>query len=244
MSETKKKLAEDNPYKIWGKKLSDLDSCDKAFNDIMQGAQRPNNSGPTIFFNDLFKVYDDEEEKQQIKENLDICILKYLISLRDCSETYIKKLSGIVYNSNIWRLFTIIENLFYNNIILKNTLNDLIDFYYNWETWIYNIDLKDYGGTAGYGRLLKLLEKFQHFMRRIPIPGIEENKNVCDGFACIKGTRIPVWVFVRMKRFGHSEDAMLRSYPTISYEDLDNARKYFRIHKTEIDIQIRINEER
>ena len=244
MSETKKKLAEDNPYKIWGKKLFNLNSCDEAFLDIMSGRQRPNNSEPKYFFNDLFKVYDDEKEKQQIKKNLDICILKYLQSLRDCSKAYIKKLSGVVYISDVWKMFNVIENLFYSNIILKYTLNDFIDFYYNWETWLYKIDLKDYGGTAGYGRLLRILEKFRRFMRRVPISGIEENKNVCDGFACIKNTEIPVWKLVRMKKFGLTEDSMLRKYPMISYNDLDNVRKYFRIHKIEIDIQIRIKEGR
>ncbi len=74
-------------------------------------------------------------------------------------------------------------------------------------------------------------------------PGIESREGVCGGEPCIVRTRIPVWMLFRMHQSGVSEADILRSYPTISVEDLANAWHYARAHRAEIELQARTNDE-
>jgi len=74
-------------------------------------------------------------------------------------------------------------------------------------------------------------------------PGIESRESVCGGESCIVRTRIPVWVLYRMRQSGISEADILRSYPTISAEDLANAWHYARAHRAEIEAQAKANDE-
>jgi uncharacterized protein (DUF433 family) len=74
-------------------------------------------------------------------------------------------------------------------------------------------------------------------------PGIDSIPDVCGGEPCIVRTRIPVWVLVQARRLGMSEADLLRAYPTLRAEDLANAWAYFRVHRDEIEQQIRENEE-
>ncbi len=73
-------------------------------------------------------------------------------------------------------------------------------------------------------------------------PGVESIPGVCGGEACIIRTRIPVWIPEHARRFGASEEELLRSYPTLRAEDLANAWAYVRSHGSEIDENIRENE--
>jgi len=74
-------------------------------------------------------------------------------------------------------------------------------------------------------------------------PGIEKTPDVCGGDARIARTRIPVWLLVRQRQLGISEDQILYGYPTLRAEDLGNAWNYYRAHKEEIESQIIENEE-
>ncbi|NJL28272.1 MAG: DUF433 domain-containing protein [Thermoanaerobaculia bacterium] len=74
-------------------------------------------------------------------------------------------------------------------------------------------------------------------------PGIESRPGVCGGEACIVRTRIPVWILERARQLGLSEADLLTSYPSLRAEDLTNAWAYTRSHRTEIEQQIRDNEE-
>lgn len=74
-------------------------------------------------------------------------------------------------------------------------------------------------------------------------PGIESRDGVCGGEPCIVRTRIPVWVLHRLRQSGVSEADILRSYPTISAEELANAWHYVRAHYAEVEAQARANEE-
>ena len=74
-------------------------------------------------------------------------------------------------------------------------------------------------------------------------PGVDSTLGVCGGEPCVVRTRIPVWVLEQMRRQGVSEADILRSYPTLRAEDLAHAWAYVRAHRTEIDQQIRENEE-
>ncbi len=72
--------------------------------------------------------------------------------------------------------------------------------------------------------------------------GIEATPGVCGGEPRIVRTRIPVWLLAQARRLGTSEADLLRSYPTLSAEDLANAWAYLRAHPADIDEQIRANE--
>jgi uncharacterized protein (DUF433 family) len=73
-------------------------------------------------------------------------------------------------------------------------------------------------------------------------PGVESTPGVCGREACIVRTRIPVWILEHARRLGASEEELLRSYPTLRAEDLANAWAYVRFHGSEIDENIRENE--
>ena len=74
-------------------------------------------------------------------------------------------------------------------------------------------------------------------------PGIDFTPDVCGGDPCIARTRIPVWMLEQYRRMGVSDRDLLDSYPSLRAEDLANAWAYARIHATEIDDQIKANEE-
>jgi uncharacterized protein (DUF433 family) len=73
--------------------------------------------------------------------------------------------------------------------------------------------------------------------------GVERTPNVCGGEARVAGTRIPVWVLERARRLGAADTDLLRFYPTLGAEDLDNAWAYVGTHPEEIDRDILENEE-
>ena len=73
-------------------------------------------------------------------------------------------------------------------------------------------------------------------------PGIESKPGVCGGEARIVRTRIPVWVLEQARRLGTSEADLLRSFPTLRAEDIANAWAYARLHRDEIENDIRGNE--
>lgn len=73
-------------------------------------------------------------------------------------------------------------------------------------------------------------------------PGITSTPGVSGGEPCIVRTRIPVWLLVQARKLGSSEADILRSYPTLTAEDLTNAWAYYRVHKIEIEEQIIENE--
>jgi len=55
-------------------------------------------------------------------------------------------------------------------------------------------------------------------------------------------TRIPVWLLEQARRPGTKEAEPLRSYPTLSAEELANAWSYVRNHRGEIEQQIQAHE--
>ncbi|CBN55840.1 MULTISPECIES: DUF433 domain-containing protein [Kamptonema] len=73
-------------------------------------------------------------------------------------------------------------------------------------------------------------------------PGIEKTRGVIGGDACIRQTRIPVWLLVSYRRLGASESELLYAYPSLNAEDLVNAWGYAEVYPDEIEIAIRENE--
>jgi uncharacterized protein (DUF433 family) len=65
----------------------------------------------------------------------------------------------------------------------------------------------------------------------------------CGGDACVRDTRIPVWVLVGYRRLGASDADLLRAYPSLTAADLEAAFQYAASHADEIDRAIQENEE-
>jgi uncharacterized protein (DUF433 family) len=72
--------------------------------------------------------------------------------------------------------------------------------------------------------------------------GIEQREGVMGGVACIRNTRIPVWVLFQARRQNVSEADLLKNYPGLTAEDLVNAWDYASINRDEIELQIKENE--
>jgi uncharacterized protein (DUF433 family) len=68
--------------------------------------------------------------------------------------------------------------------------------------------------------------------------GIEKTPGVMGGDACIRQTRIPVWLLVSLHRQGASEAYLLEDYPTLTASDLVNAWLYVEAHPEEIETAI------
>ena len=74
-------------------------------------------------------------------------------------------------------------------------------------------------------------------------PGIESSPGVCGGEPRIVRTRIPVWLLEQAKKLGANDAKILECYPSLRAEDLTNAWAYVRSHRSEIEAQIKENEE-
>ena len=72
---------------------------------------------------------------------------------------------------------------------------------------------------------------------------ISKKLDRCGGDACIRETRIPVWVLVNYRRLSASDVDILRSYPSLTPADLEAAWEYAAANAEEIDRAIRENEE-
>jgi uncharacterized protein (DUF433 family) len=73
--------------------------------------------------------------------------------------------------------------------------------------------------------------------------GIEKTPGRCGGDACIRQTRIPVWVLVNACGLGISEAELLEDYATLRAADLANAWAYAEAYPDEIETAIPENEE-
>jgi uncharacterized protein (DUF433 family) len=68
-----------------------------------------------------------------------------------------------------------------------------------------------------------------------PGGGITSTPGVCGGQACVRGTRVMVWLLVYRQRRGQSDSALLADYPGLTPADLDAAWDYYRQHPAEIE---------
>ena len=69
-------------------------------------------------------------------------------------------------------------------------------------------------------------------------PGIEKNPKIMGSAACIRKTRIPVWLLEQARRQNVGEVDLLRNYPGLTAQDLVNAWNYVSSHKAEIENHI------
>ena len=72
---------------------------------------------------------------------------------------------------------------------------------------------------------------------------ISKKPDRCGGDACVRETRIPVWVLVGYRQLGMSDAGILGAYPGLTPADLEAAWDYAAANRDEIDRAIRENEE-
>lgn len=72
---------------------------------------------------------------------------------------------------------------------------------------------------------------------------IQKTPGVIGGEACIRQTRIPVWLLISYRREGASDAHILEGHPDLSAADLVNAFSYADAHFDEIETVIREQEE-
>jgi uncharacterized protein (DUF433 family) len=72
---------------------------------------------------------------------------------------------------------------------------------------------------------------------------ISKKPDRCGGDACVRETRIPVWVLVGYRRLGSSDADILQAYPSLTAADLEAAWEYAVANPAEIDSDILENEE-
>jgi uncharacterized protein (DUF433 family) len=71
---------------------------------------------------------------------------------------------------------------------------------------------------------------------------VRKTPAVCGGEARIRDSRIMVWLLVSFMREGMTDAEVLANYPTLTADDLNAAREYYREHPDEIDEAIAANE--
>jgi uncharacterized protein (DUF433 family) len=72
---------------------------------------------------------------------------------------------------------------------------------------------------------------------------IRKTPGVMGGEACVRATRVPVWVLVGYRKLGVPDERLLEFYPALTQDDLNAAWAYDRAHAAEIEDAIRRNEE-
>ena len=72
---------------------------------------------------------------------------------------------------------------------------------------------------------------------------IQKTPGVVGGDACIRHTRIPVWLLVEWRRLGVSDSDLLDDYPYLTTADLATAWEYYQRNQAEIEEAIRRQQE-
>jgi uncharacterized protein (DUF433 family) len=71
---------------------------------------------------------------------------------------------------------------------------------------------------------------------------IRKTPGVCGGEACIRDTRIGVWMLVIDRKLGMSDAEVLASNPGLTQHDLDAAWDYYRANQVEIEQALWFND--
>jgi len=64
---------------------------------------------------------------------------------------------------------------------------------------------------------------------------IQKTIGVCGGHARIRNTRIAVWTIISLQQQGADTLEIIRNFPTLTTEDLNNIQAYYAEHRVEID---------
>lgn len=71
---------------------------------------------------------------------------------------------------------------------------------------------------------------------------VEKNPRICAGAPVIKGTRISVHHLIALDKLGWGAEQILEAYPHLSAQHVEAAKAYYRLHKTEIESLIELDE--
>jgi uncharacterized protein (DUF433 family) len=72
---------------------------------------------------------------------------------------------------------------------------------------------------------------------------IESTPGVCGGDACIKGTRLTVWMLYSSLESGTPSSKLVELFPALSPADLDAVLAYAEAHPDEVARQVAENQE-
>lgn len=78
-------------------------------------------------------------------------------------------------------------------------------------------------------------EDYTLFQQALTDRMVKKTPGVVSGHACIRNTRIAVWILISLMHQGVDDAALLRKYPGLSLIDLSAARIYYISFKSEID---------
>jgi uncharacterized protein (DUF433 family) len=73
-------------------------------------------------------------------------------------------------------------------------------------------------------------------------PLVQRTPGVCGGDACIRKTRIPVWLLVLARKQVRTDDQLLADCPVLTLSDLDAGWGYYRANAVEIERAIGFND--
>jgi uncharacterized protein (DUF433 family) len=72
---------------------------------------------------------------------------------------------------------------------------------------------------------------------------IQKTPGVIGGDACVRNTRIAVWMLVEARKLGMSDQHIRNRYdPPLTQSDLDAAWKYYQEHPQEIELALTEND--
>ena len=74
--------------------------------------------------------------------------------------------------------------------------------------------------------LSKIYDIFSNIMKKNNYSGITSDSNVFHGKACIKGTRIPVYIVLQMLAGGQTKKQILKEYPQLKEDSINSAIEY------------------
>ena len=78
-------------------------------------------------------------------------------------------------------------------------------------------------------------EDYTLFQQALTDRMVKKTSGVVGGHACIRNTRIAVWILISLMHQGVDDTALLRKFPGLSLIDLAAARIYYASFKAEID---------
>jgi uncharacterized protein (DUF433 family) len=79
-------------------------------------------------------------------------------------------------------------------------------------------------------------------MNAAETPMVQKTPGVCGGQACVRNTRIPVWMLVLNCKAGEADASVLRNYPSLTQANLDAAWEYYQHYPVEIEQSIWLND--
>ena len=81
-------------------------------------------------------------------------------------------------------------------------------------------------------------EDYELFQEMLTNRMVRKMPGVMGGVACIRNTRIAVWILISLMNQGENDAELLRNYPGLTRFDLLATRAYYQTNQAEIDAEI------